>query len=104
VEGLPEDESKSHSDEMFYIACAEVKRIDSVPSGMVHRVVPAGQYAAFTHKGKLDGLEQTMTYIYRTWLPKSGVQLRKAPHVELYDERFVPGADTSAFDILLPIK
>jgi AraC family transcriptional regulator len=103
VEGLPESESKSHPDELFYIACAEVTQIDSIPPGMIQRVVPAGRYAAFTHKGKLDGLEQTMIYIYRTWLPKSGVQLRKAPHLELYDQRFVPGSDQSEFDILLPV-
>jgi AraC family transcriptional regulator len=104
VEGLPEGESKSHPDEMFYIACVEVKSIDSVPSGMIQRVVPAGRYASFTHNGKLDGLEQTMNYIYRSWVPKSDVKLRKAPHLELYDRRFVPGSDQSEFDILLPVQ
>jgi AraC family transcriptional regulator len=104
VEGLPEGESKSHPDEMFYIACAEVTKVDSLPPGMIQRVVPAGKYASFTHKGKLDALDQTMIFIYRTWLPKSGVKLRKAPHLELYDQRFAPGSDKSEFDILLPIQ
>ena len=104
VEGLPEGAGKSHPDEMFYIACAEVSKIDSMPSDMIQRVVPAGKYASFTHKGKLDGLEQTMTYIYRSWLTKSGVELRKTPHLELYDQRFVPGSDKSEFNILLPIQ
>ncbi len=104
VEALPPTESKSHPDEMFYIACTEVTKIDSLPPGMIQRVVPAGKYASFTHQGKLDGLERTMIYIYQSWLPKSGVKLRKAPHLELYDQRFIPGSDRSEFDILLPVQ
>jgi AraC family transcriptional regulator len=104
VEGLPDGAAKTHPDEMFYIACTEVRQIDSLPEGMIHRVLPAGRYACFTHKGKLDGLEKTMIEIYQSWLPRSGVQLRKSPHVEVYDHRFVPGSDGSEFDILLPVR
>jgi AraC family transcriptional regulator len=104
VEAVPEPESKSHNDELFYIACAEVSDFDSVPPGMIHRVIPAGRYACFTHKGKLDRLEHTMNFIYGSWLPKSEVQLRDAPHLELYDRRFIPDSDKSEFDILLPIR
>ncbi len=98
------DSEKSHKDEMYYIAAAEVVEIDSVPAGMISRVIPAGKYASFTHIGKLDGLGKTMNFIYGDWLPKSGVQLRHAPHLELYDRRFIPDSDKSEFDILLPVR
>jgi AraC family transcriptional regulator len=88
---------------MFYIAAAEVADIGLVPPGMIHRVIPAGKYALFTHIGKLEGLGQTMNSIYGQWLPTSGVLLRNAPHLELYDRRFIPGSDKSEFDILLPV-
>jgi AraC family transcriptional regulator len=104
VEQLPEADKKSHPDELLYIAAVEVADVDSVPAGMLHRVVPAGRYASFTHKGKLDGLEQTMKFIYQSWLPKSETKLRDAPHLELYDHRFNPGSDQSEFDILLPVR
>ena len=104
VEALPKTDDKSHPDELFYIACTEVADIDAVPSGMIQRVIPAGRYASFTHKGKLDALEHTINYIYRSWLPKSGLQLRDAPHFELYDHRFNRGSDQSEFDILLPVR
>jgi AraC family transcriptional regulator len=104
VEMLPASEKKSDKDEMFYIACAEVSDFDSVPAGMIHRVIPAGRYACFTHKGKLDRLEQTMKHIYGSWLPRSKTQLRDAPHLELYDQRFIPDSDQSEFDILLPVR
>lgn len=103
VEALPKGAGKSHPDEMFYIACAEVSDIRSAPRGMISRVIPAGRYASFTHLGKLHRLEQTMKYIYGSWLPISQVQLRDAPHLELYDQRFDPGSDQSEFDILLPV-
>ncbi len=47
VEGLPEGEKKSHADEMFYVACAEVSNIDSLPPGMIDRTVPAGRHAFY---------------------------------------------------------
>ena len=104
VEALPKSEDKSHNDELFYIACAEVADFGATPAGMIDRVIPAGRYASFTHKGKLDKLEHTMNFIYGSWLPKSNLQLRDAPHLELYDQRFIPGSDASEFDILLPVR
>ncbi|MBI2520735.1 MAG: AraC family transcriptional regulator [Bdellovibrio sp.] len=32
--------------------------------------------------------------IYGSWLPKSGAELRDAPDLEVYDQRFVPGAES----------
>jgi AraC family transcriptional regulator len=104
VESLPGNERKSHKDEMFYVAGAEVTDFGAVPAGMLQRTIPAGRFATFTFKGKLDGLEQTMNAIYGTWLPKSKVKLRDAAHLEFYDRRFIPGSDQSEFDILLPVE
>jgi AraC family transcriptional regulator len=104
VECLPEAAGgKSHKDELFYVACTEVSEISSIPSGMIHRTIPAGRYAKFTHMGKLEGLGNTMNFIYKAWLPKSGVELRDGPHIEWYDNRFNLRSDQSEFDILLPV-
>jgi len=102
VEMLPASKA-SHKDELFYIACVEVSEIGSLPSGMIHRTIPAGRYASFTHKGSLANIDQTMKSIYASWLPNSGTKLRNAPHLELYDHRFDPHSDQSEFDILLPV-
>lgn len=101
-EALPKELARTHKDELFYIACAEVTSLDQVPTGMLHRTLPAGRYACFTHKGSLSGLGQTMNFIYRSWLPSSGITLREAPHLELYDKRFDPHSEKSELDILLP--
>jgi AraC family transcriptional regulator len=104
VEALPKVEKKNHEDEMFYIAGAEVLDFKEVPAGMIQRTIPAGKYALFTHKGKLDTLEHTMNAIYGSWLAKSDCELRDAPHLELYDRRFIPNSANSEFDNLLPVK
>ena len=95
---------KSHKDERFYIAGIQVSDYAGAPADMIQRTLPAGRYALFTHMGKLDKLEQTMRAIYLDWLPKSGEQLRDAPHLEVYDQRFAIGSDNSELDILLPVK
>jgi AraC family transcriptional regulator len=104
VESVPDEQAKSHNDELFYIASAEVTDFNAIPNGMLQRTIPGGRYAVFTHKGTLVRLGHTMNYIYGSWLTKSDVELRDAPHLELYDERFIPNSDKSEFDILLPVK
>ncbi len=104
VEMLPQSEPKSDPAEMFYIACTPVATFDDVPASLLRRVIPAGRYARFTHKGRLTTLGATMHFIYREWLPQSKLQLRHAPHLEWYDRRFNAESDQSEFDILLPIN
>jgi AraC family transcriptional regulator len=102
---MPVDEKeRSHPEECLYLAGAEVDDFSRVPEGMVKRVLPAGRYAIFTHRGKLEGLEHTMSYIYGSWLPTSGETLREAPDLEIYDERFKLDSDDSEVELWIPIE
>lgn len=94
---------KSNLENMLYVACAAVTSDISPPKGMVRIEIPAGRYAIFTHKGKVEGIAHTMRYIYGSWLPKSEHQLRDAPHLELYDHRFIYNENRSECDIAIPI-
>lgn len=96
-------ETKSHPAEMSYIACTEVTNFDNLPDGMISRTIPAGNYAVFTHHGRISKFGDTMNYIFETWLPTSGKQIRKAPELEMYDHRFNPNADDSEMEICIPI-
>ena len=89
---------------MFYMACTEVTTTSDVPSGMVAKTIPAGRYAVFTHVGPLDGLGHTMHYIFGTWASRSRFELRDAPDLEIYDERFKLGQPDSEVDLYIPIK
>jgi len=100
---LPQDAPRAHPDELWYMAAAEVEKKAAPPPGMMARTVPAGRYAVFTHRGSLATLAHTMNYIYGSWLPKSGCELRPAPDLERYDERFRPDHEDSEMDIYIPI-
>ena len=83
---------------------AETLDNETMPAGMVYREVPEYKYAVFTHHGKLDHLGETYEYIYNTWLPQSGLEVHPDKFdMELYDERFIPDSDDSAFDIYVAI-
>jgi predicted transcriptional regulator YdeE/DNA-binding transcriptional MerR regulator len=91
--------------EFEYVAAFEVADDQNIPEGMVYREVPKYKYAVFTHHGKLDKLGETYEYIYNTWLPQSGLEVHPSKYdMEVYDERFIPDSDDSAFDIYVAIK
>lgn len=100
----PEGCGSNRPDECYYIAGSEVSRIDTLPPGMTSMKISAGRYAVFTHRGKLDTLGHTMNYIYGNWLPTSGIELRDAPDLEIYDKRFKPHSEDSEMDIWIPVK
>jgi predicted transcriptional regulator YdeE/DNA-binding transcriptional MerR regulator len=91
--------------EFEYVAAFEVPNNDKIPEGMVYREVPEYKYVVFTHHGKLDKLGETYEYIYNTWLPQLGLELHPDKYdMEVYDERFIPDSDDSAFDIYVAIQ
>lgn len=103
VESLP-DSKKSQAEEYWYLAGSEVEDFSSVPEGMVTRTVPAGRYAVFTHKGTPAMMEHTLRYIYGSWLPKSGEELRDAPTLTCRNENFEYNSEGSVTDIYIPVK
>jgi predicted transcriptional regulator YdeE/DNA-binding transcriptional MerR regulator len=91
--------------EFEYVAAFEVPNDEKIPEGMIYREVPEYKYAVFTHHGKLDNLGETYEFIYNTWLPQSGLEVHPDKFdMEVYDERFIPDSDDSAFDIYVAIK
>lgn len=96
-------ERQSGPDQCLYFACTEVKDFGVIPEGMEKFIIPSGEYAVFTHKGKLDNFESTMKYIYGSWLPNSGKKLRNAPDIEFYDQRFKLNEEDSEVDIWIPV-
>jgi AraC family transcriptional regulator len=78
---------------------------DDIPEGMVSHTVKEGDYAVFTHKGKLDRLRDTYDYIYGVWFPQSEFELNDCDDFEKYDDRFLgPDNENSQLEIWVPIK
>lgn len=95
---------KKRPDELFYLAGAAVDAVDELPSGMQTVDVPAGTYAVFTHRGPIATFGATVARVYREWLPATGLAVRPAPHLEVYDERFDPMAANSELGLYIPIE
>lgn len=89
--------------ECYYLAGVEVAAGAAVPAGMELHEIPEGTYAVFIHRGKIDTIGDTMNSIYNSWLPSSGHQLREAPDLEIYGEKFDPCSDDSELEIGLPV-
>jgi predicted transcriptional regulator YdeE len=52
----------------------------------------------------LENLGETYEYIYQTWLPQSGMEVHPSRYdMEVYDDRFIPNSDESAFDIYVAL-
>lgn len=86
-----------------YLACVEVSSADEVPRGMISRELTGGKFAVFTHKGPMDRFDRTVAYVYGSWLPRSGQQLRNAPEIEIYGGKFDPGSPDSEMEYAVPI-
>ena len=68
-------------------------------------VIPSGRCAVAQHKGSHDKISDTVYYLYQTWLPDSGEELRDFPCFFHY-LNFVHEVDECELvtDIYLPIK
>jgi len=91
--------------ENFDICVATDAPVPPNADGIVAKVIAGGRCAVLRHVGPEAGLRPAVEWLYRDWLPASGVALRDAPlffqRVHLFP--FVP-AHEAVTDIFLPIE
>lgn len=87
------------------VAGFEVDSFEGLPSKFVKKILPAGKYAVFTHRGSLSMLPQTFEYIWGTWFLTTKEELDLREDFELYDDRFL-GYDhpNSEVDLYIPVR
>lgn len=86
--------------------CVGTDRALASPDGTIRTgEIPGGRCAALRVTGHTDNLEPAALFLYRTWLPASGEELRDCP---LYCQRlrFFPDVPEHAAvaDLFLPLK
>ncbi|WP_448551715.1 AraC family transcriptional regulator [Thalassotalea montiporae] len=86
-----------------YICAAQVANFDEVPEGMITRELSAQQYARFTHIGSLAKLEDTLRYIWGSWLPKSDYEYAEKPDFELLPAGFNDADPNNKIYLNIPI-
>jgi AraC family transcriptional regulator len=74
-------------------------------AGIVTKIIPGGRCAVLRHVGRPEDLGQALTFLYASWLPQSGAELRDFPP---YCQRvaffpFVPEHE-AIIDLFVPLK
>jgi AraC family transcriptional regulator len=87
-----------------YLCGVEVTTAEGQPSELLLLRLDAQDYAVFTHRGPVAAIGDTMSAIWRDWLPQSGREPAFAPTFERYDEWFNPATGSGEVDIWLPLK
>lgn len=102
--GIYEAYEESKDDVRFvYICSVPVSNFDDVPDGMITRELPEQLYARFTHRGPVENLEQTLKYIWGSWLPKSNYDYVEKPDFELYGPGFNNADPNNELYLNIPI-
>lgn len=84
-----------------------VNDFESLPQSLSldKKVLRAGKYAVFTHRGTFANLFKTYQYIFGTWLPAAGVELDAREDFEVYDREVLSfDAPNNEVKIYIPVK
>ncbi len=102
------EQSQEKPGQLEYTACIEVSRINitTIPEDMTVVTLPAQQYAQFTHKGlmNVDNLNNTVNYIYSSWLLRSELRHTFAPDLEIYGPEFAYQSEDSVVYYAIPVE
>lgn len=103
--GIYESYQEQDEDVRFvYICCVAVTNFDRVPEGMMTRETDEQMYAIFTHVGPISNLEQTLKYIWGSWLPKSDYEYVEKPDFELYPSGFNDNDPNNRLYLHIPVQ
>lgn len=92
------------SGKLHYVAGVEVSAGYVAPEGFEITTIPAGDYLEVVHIGNIESLAPSYGEAYGVVFPSSGLEMREAPHIELYDSALNPMADDYEMGILIPVK
>lgn len=101
--GLIEQTGNSAELLNYYSVMQVTGTADVLPRDMLSLTVSAGRYAVFTHDGDPLLLDDTVNYIYGTWLPQSGFEHSGAEDIEIYGEAYIPDSTDSIIHYALPL-
>ena len=88
---------------LHYVAGVEVSKDFVAPEGFEICTIPSGNYYHLEHQGNISELAQSYGEAYGNEFPKAGLEMRPAPHLELYDANLNPTSDEFSMGILIPV-
>lgn len=99
-------QTEPDSELLEYAAAMEVRdRPDTerLPCEMHYVQIPSAMYASFTHHGDTKQIDQTVNFIYSTWLGSSGMRHTYGPDIEIYGAEYAPGSPDSQMGYSIPV-
>ncbi|MEM7344845.1 MAG: helix-turn-helix domain-containing protein [Chloroflexota bacterium] len=107
--GIPEmcygiiRQTPEKTDQLEYFAAAELNALEQPPSDMVRLEVPETMVARFACQGAIRNLNDTVNYIYSSWLLQSGKRHSYGPDIEFYGSEYSADAEDSTIYYAIPI-
>ena len=96
-------QAKQDSDLLNYLAAVKVRTTKTMPENMSTFSLPESLYAVFQHTGNPALLDNTVNYIYSTWLPQSSYQHSEQADIEIYGEEYIPNNESSVIYYAIPL-
>ncbi len=89
---------------MYFYIGVEAQHIEETDPQFVVKIIPAGHYLKFIHKGLSNKVGYTYRYIYHQFLPETDYQLTKPFNFEVYGEKCLgPYDERSESEIYIPV-
>ena len=95
---------KNDTDRLEYYAAVEVTNHENIPAGMASIEIKATQYASFVHRGEAQHINNTVNYIYSSWLLNSDRIHTGGPDLESYGAKYHPTSASSEIAYAIPLK
>ena len=96
-------QTQDKTDLLEYYAAIQVTELEQLPEKMTSIEIPTSSYARFTHIGAGETIDNTVNYIYSSWLLKSGRQHTYGPDLEIYGPEYLPISERSVMHYAIPI-
>ena len=96
-------QTPAKTDELEYLAGIEVAPGAKVPSGMTRLRLEPTTYGKFAHRGEVARLDQTVNYIYSSWLARSGLRHTYGADLEFYGAEYHPESAQSVIYYAVPV-
>ncbi len=97
-------QAADNSGKLEYYAVREVSTSGTLPADMVSIELPKTTYAKFIHRGHASNVDNTVNYIYSSWLLRSGARHSYGPDIEIYGAGFNENSDDSVLHYAIPLE
>ena len=89
---------------MDYFAGAIVPGDTEVPVGLESVEVPTGNYFVLVHNGSIMNIAGSYHSAYAVEFPAANLEMRPAPHLEIYNPELDPMAESYTMEIAIPVQ